>query len=222
MKSRLANVLDKIKRANPDSSRMVRLVAVSKTKPLEDVIEAYQCGQRHFGENYIAELNDKSHDPRILEQCPDIKWHFIGNLQSNKAKILANCPNLDTVETIHSSSIADKLNKEREKISASIDLLRVFIQVKTAVDEETKGGCSTDEVCDIAQFIREKCPKLKLSGLMTIGNLNASINSTSLDTNPDFESLIECKKKVCERFNNDENSKNLELSMGVSFFFLMS
>lgn len=60
------------------------LVAVSKTKPVEMIIDAYSEGQRHFGENYIQELVEKGNHPDILAQCPEIKWHFIGHLQSNK------------------------------------------------------------------------------------------------------------------------------------------
>ena len=67
------------------------LVAVSKTKPVEMIIDAYSVGQRHFGENYIQELMEKGNHPDILAQCPDIKWHFIGHLQSNKInKVLYN------------------------------------------------------------------------------------------------------------------------------------
>ena len=60
----------------------VRLVAVSKTKPSSAVLSAYQAGQRHFGENYIQELCEKA--PQLVDECPDIRWHFIGTLQSNK------------------------------------------------------------------------------------------------------------------------------------------
>ena len=70
-------------------SQSVRLVAVSKTKPIEDIVEAYNAGQRHFGENYVQELVEKAHSDVIRTQCPDIRWHFIGNLQSNKAKKIA-------------------------------------------------------------------------------------------------------------------------------------
>lgn len=59
-------------------------MAVSKTKPVEMIIDAYSVGQRHFGENYVQELVEKSQHPDILAQCPDIKWHFIGHLQNNK------------------------------------------------------------------------------------------------------------------------------------------
>lgn len=60
------------------------MVAVSKFKPVEMIAEAYEAGQRHFGENYVQELEEKSKNEQILNQCPDIKWHFIGHLQSNK------------------------------------------------------------------------------------------------------------------------------------------
>lgn len=60
------------------------MVAVSKTKPVELILSAYECGQRHFGENYVQELCEKAADSRIEQSCPDIKWHFIGHLQSNK------------------------------------------------------------------------------------------------------------------------------------------
>lgn len=59
-------------------------MAVSKTKPVEMIIDAYSVGQRHFGENYVQELVEKSQHPDIIAQCPDIKWHFIGHLQNNK------------------------------------------------------------------------------------------------------------------------------------------
>lgn len=61
-----------------------RLVAVSKTKPISDIIEAYNEGQRHFGENYVKELIEKACSNELQTNCPEIKWHFIGNLQKNK------------------------------------------------------------------------------------------------------------------------------------------
>lgn len=60
------------------------LVVVSKTKPVESILEVYSTGQRHFGENYVQELHQKANDEKILEHCKDIKWHFIGHLQRNK------------------------------------------------------------------------------------------------------------------------------------------
>ena len=70
------------------SSNKTQLIAVSKTKPVKMILEAYSSGQRHFGENYIQELVEKSADQEILEKCPEIKWHMIGPVQSNKVKLL--------------------------------------------------------------------------------------------------------------------------------------
>lgn len=85
----LKNVLEKIEESKKSSSnahKEIRLVAVSKLKSIDHIIAAYQAGQRHFGENYVQELEEKSQSEQILNSCPDIKWHFIGHLQSNKAK----------------------------------------------------------------------------------------------------------------------------------------
>ena len=87
-------IREAIKNAAGSTRPLPRLVAVSKTKPLEDILLAYEHGQRVFGENYIQELVDKA-----AKAPQDIEWHFIGSLQSNKCKLLAKIPNL-WVETI--------------------------------------------------------------------------------------------------------------------------
>lgn len=86
--------------------RMPRLVAVSKTKPVSDLEEAYNAGQRDFGENYVQELLEK------VDKLPqDVRWHYIGHLQSNKAKVLVEkVPNLAFVETVDSEKLACKLD----------------------------------------------------------------------------------------------------------------
>jgi uncharacterized pyridoxal phosphate-containing UPF0001 family protein len=73
------------------SGRRVRLVAVSKTKPVECIRAAYACGQRHFGENYVQELVAKAGDETLLAHCPDIRWHYIGTLQTNKVRCAHLC-----------------------------------------------------------------------------------------------------------------------------------
>ena len=88
-------------------------MAVSKTKPVEDLIAAYTAGQRRFGENYVDEFVRKSE--ALREECPEIEWHFIGHLQSNKARKLVKCHNLKVVETVDGVKIADVLNKECSK-----------------------------------------------------------------------------------------------------------
>ena len=88
------------------------LLAVSKTKSVEDLQAAYEAGQRHFGENYVDEIAEKA------GQLPnDISWHFIGHLQSNKIKkLLTSVPNLAMIETVDTVKLAGKLNKEMSKL----------------------------------------------------------------------------------------------------------
>jgi len=199
------------------ASACPRLVAVSKTKHKGDVISAYQAGHRHFGENYVQELLEKCNDPEVLEKCPDIRWHFIGNLQSGKtAKFTKGMKNVSCIETISSAKLADKLQSAmaREKPPITVD---VFIQVNTSLEENKNGVAPGPETLDLSRHILEKCPNLVFKGLMTIGDLGNSKPSqprTQLDSNPDFLSLIKCRKEVCDELNLAE--ANLELSMGMS------
>lgn len=107
-------------------------MAVSKTKPVESIIEAYEAGQRHFGENYVQELEDKSHNEIILEKCKEIKWHFIGHLQGNKVNKIINVPNLYIIETVDSQKLAKKLSNSWTSSDGGNSKLRVFIQVNTS------------------------------------------------------------------------------------------
>jgi len=186
-----------------------RLVAVSKTKPKEMIIEAYNAGHRHFGENYIQELVEKSGDEEMLDKCPEIKWHFIGNCQANKAKALMSCPNLSIIETVTSSKLATKLNNlAKEKTS-----IGVFVQVNTS-GEANKNGLEPSEAVQTVKFILEKCQNLKFCGLMTIGNLGNSLAANKEGENPDFEMLSNVRRKVSEATNISESE--IELSMGMS------
>lgn len=90
------------------TERTVQLMAVSKTKPVEAIEQAYTAGQRIFGENYVDEFCEKS--TKLSETISDIKWHFIGHLQSNKVKkLLTQSHNLYMVESVHSQKLADEL-----------------------------------------------------------------------------------------------------------------
>merc|ERR1712127_789224 len=101
-------LLAHIKSLNPK----VNLIAVSKTKPISNIIEAYEVGQRDFGENYIQKLYEKSHSSEILENCPEIKWHMIGPVQSNKAKLLCSVHNLYAVHTVSSQKLLNKIQNQ--------------------------------------------------------------------------------------------------------------
>jgi len=216
VKENLAGILARVSAAygaGESSVRAVsqpRLVAVSKTKPKEMLIQAYQAGQRDFGENYVAELVEKSQDQEMLSECPEIRWHFIGNCQTNKVKALLSCPNLTVIETVTSSKLATKINNQ---LSSTERTVGVFVQVNTS-GEQNKNGLEPDSVLETVQHIRQKCPKLKFSGLMTIGNLGNSLSAVKDGGNPDFQTLREVRRKVSQQLNVPESE--IELSMGMS------
>merc|ERR1712212_152131 len=191
-----------------------RLVAVSKTKPKKDVIEAYNAGQRVFGENYIQELVEKSLDSELQDQCPDIQWHFIGNCQTNKVKDLVKAHKLTIVETITSTKLAGELNKRwaAKKEQAGVPI-SVFIQVNTS-GEANKNGLEPKEAVAAAEFIEQSCPNLRLTGLMTIGDLGNSEAASTTGDNPDFRTLLETRGAVAAALGKEET--DLELSMGMS------
>lgn len=187
-----------------------RLVAVTKTKPAEAIRAVYDCGQKHFGENYVQELIEKANSPLLLVAAADIRWHFIGHLQTNKCNKLVMIPNLWMVETVDSIKLASALNNSWSRLTTASSRLRVMIQVNTS-EEETKGGCHSDDVVNLAVHIWNLCPKLELCGLMTIGRLN---HDYKFGPNPDFTSLSMLRGKVSTAL--DIKEKDLELSMGMS------
>lgn len=134
----------------------VTLVAVSKTKPIAMLQEAYDAGQRVFGENYVQELCDKQ--PLMPT---DIQWHFIGHLQSNKVKYIA--PFVDTIHAVDSEKLLHEINKQAGKHQRVINCL---LQIHIA-DEETKFGYDPIEaVREISSISLEKYPHIRVIGLM--------------------------------------------------------
>lgn len=213
----LRSVGDKIKLAYqkrpPElGTREPRLVAVSKTKPKEAIVAAYQHGQTHFGENYVQEIVEKGNDPEILEKCPNIKWHFIGHLQRNKIGKLISIPNLYCVETVESEKLASSLDSAWAKL-AQPERLEIMVQVNTS-GEESKNGLEPCQVAHVVDFVLKSCPNLHLRGLMTIGAFDHDLTTGA---NPDFQRLIECRKQICEQFNF--TTEDMELSMGMSHDF---
>lgn len=184
-----------------------RLVAVSKTKPKELVIAAYNEGQRNFGENYIQELLEKANNPEILRDCPQIRWHFIGRLQSNKVNKFPKIPNLFMVETLESQKTAGALNNAWS--SSGFPPLSVMVQVNTS-GEEQKNGIEPRDASQLVKFLMEECPSLKFAGLMTIGM--AEHDNTG--PNPDFLCLAKCREQICSELGL--NVSDVELSMGMS------
>ncbi|MDP2562372.1 YggS family pyridoxal phosphate-dependent enzyme [Psychrobium sp. 1_MG-2023] len=140
------------------SPQSVDLLAVSKTKPVSDISQAITAGQRHFGENYVQEGVDKI----IHFNDSSLIWHFIGPLQSNKTRPVAE--HFDWVHTIDRLKIAKRLNEQRPQ---GCKPLNVCIQVNIS-GEQSKSGITVNEVPVLAQAI-DNMPNLTLRGLMTIG-----------------------------------------------------
>lgn len=140
----------------PENS--VKLLAVSKTKPVEAIQEAIDAGQRAFGENYVQEGVEKV---QFFTNRSDLEWHFIGNLQSNKTRVVAE--HFDWVQTIDRLKIAQRLSEQRP---ANLPPLNVLIQVNIS-DEDSKSGIQPSEIFTLASEIAQ-LPNLRLRGLMAI------------------------------------------------------
>lgn len=204
----LANVQARIAAATAEAaampSRPVRLVAVGKTKPLEMIRAAYDAGHRHFGENYVQELVEKA--PQMPD---DVRWHFIGRMQSNKVGALVRgCPNLACIETVTSVKLARAINKA---VQGEARRLKVMCQVNTS-GEASKGGAEPADCVALCRFIAEECAALDLAGLMTIGAPDYSGCRTE-----DFDTLHQCCHDVAAALGLP--AADLELSMGMSTDF---
>uniref|UniRef100_A0A8D1K9J4 Pyridoxal phosphate homeostasis protein n=1 Tax=Sus scrofa TaxID=9823 RepID=A0A8D1K9J4_PIG len=186
-----------------------RLVAVSKTKPADMVIEAYNHGQRIFGENYVRVLFQTA---LILSSCPEIKWHFIGHLQKQNVNKLMAVPNLFMLETVDSMKLADKVNSSWQK-KGSPERLKVMVQVNTS-GEESKHGLLPSETVAMVEHVKAKCPSLEFVGLMTIGSFGHDL---SQGPNPDFQVLVSLREELCQKLHIPVDQ--VELSMGMSVDF---
>ena len=144
----------------------VTLVAVSKTKPVEDIKELYDLGHRDFGENYVQELVDKE------AQLPkDIRWHFIGHLQSNKVKYIA--PFVQLIHGVDSLKLLSEINKQADKHNRIIDcLLQVYI-----AKEETKFGLNETELDELINLsTNQPFNAVRIGGLMGMASFTDDMN----------------------------------------------
>jgi pyridoxal phosphate enzyme (YggS family) len=146
-------------RAAGRDPKSVRLIAVSKTHPPDAIREAYAWGQRAFGESYAQELAEKA---AALADLEDVEWHFIGHLQTNKAKVVAR--HAHVVHTVHSPELAAELGKRAA--AAGRAPLAVLVEVKLS-EEASKHGAAPADVGALLDAI-EKDSRLRLRGLMTM------------------------------------------------------
>ncbi len=177
------------------------LIAVSKTHPAEKVLEAYQCGQRVFGENKVQELATK------YEVLPkDIQWHLIGHLQSNKVKYIA--PFVHLIHSIDSLKLLQEVDKQAKKNNRIIDCL---LQIHIA-QEETKFGFSADEV----RSLIESEAVVSLNNVRIIGLMGmATFTDNQEQVRAEFRSLKELFEEL-KHMSLPMNMVMLELSMGMS------
>lgn len=179
----------------------VKLVAVSKTKPNELIMEAYNSGYKVFGENKVQDLENK------YEELPkDIEWHFIGHLQSNKIRKIA--PFVSLIHAVDSFKLLERINKEASKIDRTINCL---FQIHIA-DEDTKFGLSKKEVVSIIESeIFNSFNNINICGLMGMATLSDDKEKVSQE----FKYLADLHKELKQNhFSNNPYFK--EISMGMS------
>jgi len=190
--------LRQIKSTLPPS---VTLVAISKTHPAEVVMEAYNAGQRVFGENKVQEMVSK------YEVMPkDIEWHLVGHLQTNKVKYIASFVSL--IHSVDSLKLLGVINSEAEKVERVIDcLLQVYI-----ASEETKFGLATDELDILLKSAEyQQMKNIRITGLMGMASFTDNTNIIRTE----FHSLTTTFNRVKELYFNGIPSFKV-LSMGMS------
>jgi pyridoxal phosphate enzyme (YggS family) len=195
----IQNNLRSIQAALPEK---VTLVAVSKTKPVSDLMEAYEAGQRIFGENKIQEMTDK------WEAMPkDIQWHMIGHVQTNKVKYMA--PYVSLIHGVDSLKLLQEINKQAAKNNRVIDcLLQVYI-----AEEESKFGLNEEELSEVlkqVQHVKNELNHIRIVGLMGM--------ATFTDNQTQVEKEFSRLKTIFDQYSN-LNTKNFQLntlSMGMS------
>ena len=191
----IANQIERLRLSLPSG---VSLLAVSKFHPAEAIMEAYDAGQRAFGESRVQELQLK------YEALPkDIEWHMIGHLQTNKVKYIA--PFISLIESLDSERLAVEVQRQAEKCNRVIDcLLEIHI-----TDEESKSGWAWD---DLLGFVRgggfKALPNIRIRGVMGM----ATLTDDESVVRRDFERLAACKAELEEYFGDEFDT----LSMGMS------
>ena len=190
----IKNNLLEIKKQLPDN---VTLVAVSKTKPVKDLMQAYDCGQRIFGENKIQEMAEKQ-----LKMPKDIQWHMIGNIQRNKVKYMAAF--VDLIHGVDSLKLLNEINRQAEKHNRIIDCL---LQIKIA-QEDTKYGMQYEDA--LALLDSENLKGLKNIAIVGLMGM-ASFTKDKIQIKNEFETL-----KINFNSLKEKNSNLKIISMGMS------
>ncbi|MCQ2295210.1 MAG: YggS family pyridoxal phosphate-dependent enzyme [Bacteroidales bacterium] len=194
-------IKDNLTQVNSTIAEGVRLIAVSKTKPVEDLQEAYEAGQRLFGENKALEMRDKH---QVLPK--DIEWHFIGHLQTNKIKYIAEYVSL--IHSIDSLNLLQAVNKEAIKHNRVIDCLLQF-HVAT---EETKFGLDMAE----AKALLDSPEYAQLHNVRIVGVMGMATNTPNRDLiRSEFRTLKSYAQELASTYFQG-HPEFKEISMGMS------
>jgi len=205
----LTSIKNEINSESEKFGRNVKLIAVSKTKTEEDIIKAYEAGHRDFGENYPNELKTKAASETIKENCPDIKWHFIGSIQKKSLNNVLKSHGLNGIETVTSLDLVKLIEKRRT------EPLQIMLQINTSKEEQKGGYINDEDVIETVNYIIGSCKYVHFEGLMTIGSAeNSKMAAETGEPNPDFSSLVKLKETVSK--NCDVPISNIQLSMGMS------
>jgi len=195
------SIAENLKNIQDSIPKSVSLVAVSKTKPIEDVKEAYDAGQRIFGENKVQELREKY--PSLPK---DIEWHMIGHMQSNKVKYIA--PFISLIHGVESFKLLREINKQAHK---NRRVIKVLLQFHIA-SESTKFGLQINEANDILNSDEFKNLKnIEITGVMGM----ASFVDDKAQIRSEFSNLNAIFKQLKNSFFANQNSFNT-VSMGMS------
>tara|TARA_Y100001934_G_C12203275_1_gene702345 strand:- start:255 stop:941 length:687 start_codon:yes stop_codon:yes gene_type:complete len=189
----LNNRISKACIANNRSPQDITLVAVSKRKNNELIEFALDCGVKDFGENYAQEMKEKSE----TINSDQVIWHFIGPIQTNKIKIIAQ--HADWVHTLDREKVIKKLNSECKKINKTMN---AFVQVNIS-NEDTKNGCDPEDIIEIGKLV-ESMENINLKGLMTLPKLN--VDPTENERVMKFTKELSYKLQT---INNDANAISL-------------
>lgn len=207
VKENLEQVRENIRKACEKSGRDVNevtLIAVSKTKPIPMLQEAYDAGSRDFGENKVQEIMDKY--PVLPE---DIRWHMIGHLQRNKVKYIVDKVSL--IHSVDSLRLAEEISSQAEKKQVEVDIL---VEVNIA-QEESKFGTSRDEAIILVKEI-SKLPHIHVKGLMTI----APFVENPEDNRKYFKQIKELSVDIMQK--NIDNVSMGVLSMGMTGDYMVA
>ena len=198
----MASIKENLQRVTAMIPKGVQLVAVSKFHPVEELQEAYDAGQRLFGENRAQELAAKA--PLLPT---DIRWHFIGHLQKNKVRMIM--PHVSVIESVDSVQLLQLIEKEAARIDRTVEVL---LQLHVA-QEETKSGFSVEEVLEAGEAgqLTEGLPHVRVCGVMAMASLTDDMDQVAQE----FDTVRRTYLTLKDGCFDDSPDFN-HLSMGMS------